>query len=149
MAEPIRENQNAPHGDRECEHQPDTPKQQVPSTVAESKLPPSHPECYKSQKAKRDWFDYVKGVLEVAGLIVLCVYAAFTIKIYRANQQAADAAHDTLVEIQKQTKLSRQQVVGAQQAIVGMSVALGESSQFQIIPEVQGLVPATNIHRGL
>lgn len=44
-----------------------------------------------------------KFLLEIVGFIVLCVYAFFTLGIYCANQKAADAAHDTLGEIQKQT----------------------------------------------
>jgi hypothetical protein len=108
MPDSISENQNAPDGDREPEKQPDSPVKQVPSAVAKSELPPSHCEPCKPYKKKRDWFDYGKGVLEIAGLLVLCVYAAYTIKIYCANKKAADAAksaadtaHDALVMVNR------------------------------------------------
>jgi hypothetical protein len=95
MPDSISENQNAPHGNGEPEKQPDSPIQQVLAAVAESELPPSHPKCRESYKKNRDWFDYGKGILEIAGLVVLCVYAAYTIKIYCANQGAAVAAKDS------------------------------------------------------
>jgi hypothetical protein len=95
MPDSISENQNAPHGNGESEKQPDSSVQQVLPAVAKSEPPPSHPKCCKPHKRKRDWFDYGKGILEIAGLVVLCVYAAYTIKIYRANKKAADAAKES------------------------------------------------------
>ncbi len=104
MPNSICENQNAPHGNGESEKKADNPTQQVPPAVAKSEVPLSHSKCCDPHKKKRDWFDYGKGVLEIAGLVVLCVYAAYTIKIYCANKKAADAAkssadtaHDALV----------------------------------------------------
>ena len=67
---------------------------------------------------KKHWLDYVTLGLELFGLIVLCVYADYTIKIYHANQKAADAAQRTLGEVQKQTTLTRQQLVGTMSAAV-------------------------------
>jgi hypothetical protein len=118
MTEPISENQNTPDGNGKPEKQPDGSIEQVSTTVAKSELPPSHGKRCKPHKKKRDWFDYGKGILEIFGLVVLCIYAAYTIKIYNANQKAADAAHDTLCEIQKQTRLMRQQLVGTMAAVV-------------------------------
>lgn len=41
---------------------------------------------------QKHWIDYVTVSLELLGLTMLCVYAAYTIKIYRATKQSADAA---------------------------------------------------------
>jgi hypothetical protein len=41
---------------------------------------------------RKHWIDYVTFGFELLGLFVLCVYAAYTIKIYRATKQSADAA---------------------------------------------------------
>ncbi len=72
----------------------------------------------QSFNQKKHWLDYVTFGLELFGLIVLCVYAAYTIKIYYANQKAADAAQRTLGEVQKQTTLTRQQLVGTMSAVL-------------------------------
>jgi hypothetical protein len=41
---------------------------------------------------QKHWLDYVTFGLELLGLLVLGIYASYTIKIYCANKQAADAA---------------------------------------------------------
>ena len=46
----------------------------------------------KSNGEKKHWLDYTKFGLEVLGFLVLCLYAAFTIKIFNASNKAADAA---------------------------------------------------------
>src|SRR5258707_13296053 len=108
----------AQHGDGEPKQNPDNPTQQVLATDPKSELPISHCKYCKPGKKNRDWFDYGTGALEIIGLVVLCVYAAYTIKIYCANQKAANAAQTTLGEIQKQTTLMRQQLVGTMSAVV-------------------------------
>lgn len=44
--------------------------------------------------------------MEFIGLVVLCVYAAYTIKIYSANRDAADAAHDAAITAKEAIHLS-------------------------------------------
>jgi hypothetical protein len=44
------------------------------------------------QPAKKHWVDYASSLFEAIGLLVLCVYAGYTVEIYRANKQSADAA---------------------------------------------------------
>jgi hypothetical protein len=84
----------------------------------EAKMPPSH-SCHKiSCDKKRDGWDYTKFFAEIIGLGFLVAYTIYTAGIYRANRKAAEAAHDTLVEIQRQTSMIKQQLVGTQGAIV-------------------------------
>ncbi len=104
MTEPISENQNPPHANGNPERQLDNPNLQVSTTIAEP-----YPKYAKPQRIKRDWFDYGKAFLEIVGLIVVCIYTAYTIKIARANKQSADAATvasqaatDSLNETRKQ-----------------------------------------------
>jgi len=59
------------------------------STKLES--PPAESHCEESENQKKHWLDYVTFGMELFGLVVLAVYAGYTIKIYYANQQAADA----------------------------------------------------------
>ena len=107
---PSSGNQDSPSSEGQPNDQ--TSHTQPPLLPAPTKLevPPSKPPC-KSYAEQKHWLDYVTFGLELLGLIVLCVYAGYTIKIYCANQEAADAAQNTLGEIQKQTKMTRQQLV--------------------------------------
>jgi hypothetical protein len=41
---------------------------------------------------QKDWWDRYKPYVEIAGVLLLGIYTLFTIKMYRANKQAADAA---------------------------------------------------------
>ena len=91
------------------------------NAVSEVNVPPPrkcHPQtCHK----KRDGWDIAKLIAEFVGLVFLIVYTLYTAGIYCANQRAAQAAQDTLGEIQKQTKLARQQLIGTQAAIVSLN----------------------------
>ncbi len=115
MPDSISQNQDAPHCNGEPEKKPDSPVQHASPSVTRPEPPPSHP---KSDTKKRDWFDYAKAILEIAGLVVLCVYAAYTIKIYSAN-------HDAAVAAQKQTELLAKQLKGTEAAFLEVSPVIG------------------------
>jgi hypothetical protein len=79
---------------------------------------PSH-SCYEvTCKTKRDGWDYAKFVAELVGLGFLIAYTIYTAGIYCANKRAAQAAHDTLGQIQQQTALYRQQLEATQAAVI-------------------------------
>ncbi len=61
--------------------------------------------------APKDWWDKVKPFVEIPGLVLLFVYTIYTIKMYHANKQAADAATkaaqtagDTLQELRNEQR---------------------------------------------
>jgi hypothetical protein len=85
-------NQDSIGGQNQAAQQPEKPQTQIAHSHAELKPPPPEPECKHPCKEKKHWLDYVTFGLELLGLIVLCIYAAYTIKIYCANKKAADAA---------------------------------------------------------
>jgi hypothetical protein len=88
------------------------------NTVPEVKIPPSH-KCYAvTHKTQRDKWDVAKLVAEFVGLGFLIIYTLYTAGIYRANRDAAKATQDTFGQIQQQTTLMRQQLVGTQSAVV-------------------------------
>lgn len=90
----------------------------LPTGTPKTKFPPSHP-CHEiSCGKKRDGWDYAKLFAELIGLVFLIAYTIFTAKIYCANQKATDAAQRTLGEIQKQTTMVHQQLVGTIGAVV-------------------------------
>jgi hypothetical protein len=71
---------------------------------------PPHP-CEKhkeiSRNVKRDWIDKATIILEGFGLLILILYAIFTIKIWRASKNAADAAKSAADIAAKELELSQ------------------------------------------
>lgn len=126
--------------DKSCQAEPAA----RPTGTPLPNLPPSHARYKICCGEKRDRWDYVKLVAELFGLFVLCVYATYTIKIYCANQKAADAAQKTFYEIQKQTTLLTQQVKGTQEAIVNFGISV-ESDGLSVSIVNQGHVIANNV----
>lgn len=55
---------------------------------------------------QKHWLDYITFSLELLGLLVLCIYAGYTIKIYCANKKSADAAFQAAVTAGKQLEVS-------------------------------------------
>jgi hypothetical protein len=91
------------------------------NATPEVEIPPSH-SCYQiTCNKKRDKWDIAKLVAEFFGLGFLILYTLYTAGIYCANKRAAQAAQDTFGQIQKQTTLMRQQLVGTQAAIIRLS----------------------------
>src|SRR5258708_37307794 len=60
---------------------------------------------------KKHWLDYVTFVLEFIGLVVLCVYAVYTIGIYYANNTAAEAAKVAAEAANKSASWTRDQAI--------------------------------------
>jgi len=89
------ENQNPPSGEQQAAYEhTETPTQIGHAATATTELepPPSNPKCKNACQEKKHWLDYVTFGMEFLGLVVLCVYAAYTIKIYCANNISANAA---------------------------------------------------------
>jgi hypothetical protein len=81
------------HGDRitdpEPTKKPNHSEPSIPSTPAKPEPQPTH------------WWDKAKPYVECAGIFLLAIYTAYTIKMYHANQQAANAA-ETAVKAAKE-----------------------------------------------
>jgi len=96
-----------------------TPERPIEVQVtSELRIPDASLKNYEEGQSKNYRLQWVTLIVTTLSLIVLMVYAGYTIRIYRANEKAAQAAHDTLGEVQKQTTLMRQQLVGTQSAVV-------------------------------
>jgi hypothetical protein len=100
--------------------QPSNANQNIAPISSISDPPPPNNHCVIAYKPEKDWWDKCKPFVEIAGIVILGVYTTYTIKIYRANHDTAIAAQKTLCEIQKQTTLTRQQLVGSQAAVVNV-----------------------------
>lgn len=147
MTDSISENRDAPHSDREPAKRPNRAVQQVPEAPTKSEFPPSESKCCKPCEKKRDWFDYGKIGLEIAGFAVICVYAAYTIKIYCANQKSADAAKSAADTAASQLELTQRPWVFVKDAKVASPLTFdkdGAHVTFEITIHNSGLTPAVN-----
>ena len=70
-------------------------------------------------KIERDFWDNLKNGAEIIGLLLLAVYTCYTIKMYRANKRAADAAKSAAETAARQLELSERPWVQAQISIAG------------------------------
>lgn len=93
--------------------------EQRPSLIA-ALIEPPHPSAPQNPPPEKTqkWHKDRKFILECMGFLVLLLYTIFTGLMWCANYRAADAAHDTLCQIQQQTKLMHQQLVGTLAAVV-------------------------------
>jgi hypothetical protein len=78
-----------------------------------------------AQYKKKDRRKTIKFWAEIGGLVILAFYTGFTYRIMRASVDAAQTANSTFGEIQKQTLLMRQQLIGTQGAIVSINGVMG------------------------
>jgi hypothetical protein len=91
---------------------------------------------------KLETSEKISHIISFITLLALTFYAGYTVKIYRANHDAAKSAQETLGEIQKQTTLMRQQVVGTQAAILQLDISFGEDGRLGISLNNLGRVTA-------
>lgn len=102
---PAGENKITPHGERESEEESNHSNPNVPVTPTKPESPPTKAHYQITCVTEKSWWDKFKPFLEVAGIALLAIYTFFTIKMYRANKQSADAAksaaetaHDAFVK---------------------------------------------------
>lgn len=115
-AKPVHEDQPIPDTGREAsvphnDSQPDVP---FPSGRPESE--PTQARYQITCKTEKDWWDKAKPLLEMGGLAALVCYATYTVKMYEANKQAADAAKLAAESSYAQLFLTKRQVDSANEA---------------------------------
>jgi hypothetical protein len=91
-AKPAGKNKTTPNAKRKANIQTANSQTSVPLAPAAPELPPTHPHYQIACEPKKDWWDRNKKWAEIAGLILLAIYTAYTIKMYCANEEAANAA---------------------------------------------------------
>lgn len=91
---PIPEHKPEPDTQAKAAKQGNATSNEIKKTAALSKSDSekTYSHCQITCKQERDWIDHLKTVAEFAGLILLGIYTGYTIKMYCANKQAADAA---------------------------------------------------------
>lgn len=93
-SEPIRENNQTPDAGGESDVQASNTKPNIPPTPSVPTLPPTKPHCEITCKTEKDWWDKWKPFVEIIGIALLAIYTGYTIKMYYANKEAADAAQE-------------------------------------------------------
>ena len=94
---PVRQNNPTPDSGREPHKQTNPADPQVALTSGESEPPPPKAHCQITCTVEKDWWDKVKPLVEIGGIVLLAIYTIYTIKMYCANKQAADAATSAAV----------------------------------------------------
>jgi hypothetical protein len=84
----------------------------LPITVPVPNVPVAPSDQERANQQKKDCREKWKFRFEVLGIFVLCVYAGFTIAIWYANRKAANAADETVKQVQEQIRLSVRPWIG-------------------------------------
>jgi hypothetical protein len=98
----------------------------------------------KANKRRKNIKFWTQIIIAVATVCYLCA----TILIWCANKKAAKATQDTFVEIQKQTKLMRQQLIATDGAVLQVEVHEADTPVEGLIGGLRnsGVSPATNVY---
>lgn len=91
-SEPARENETRQNTGNEPADKTNQGNPDIPVSPRMPPLPPSETRYEITCKHDKDKWDKFKERAEVFGILVLVVYAIYTIKMYYANKEAADAA---------------------------------------------------------
>jgi len=118
----------APNAKREPNVKSEDTNKHVAAAVPAPQLPPSHCHYEITCKTEKDWWDKSKKWAEIAGVILLAVYTGYTIKMYCANQKAANAAASAAETAAKTLEMDRPYV----------SIELVPTSDLEFTPEGQG-----------
>jgi hypothetical protein len=126
------ENQNPPSSQEKPTHQTSETTAQIGQTATELQPPPSDSKREDTRETTKHWLDYVTFGLELLGLIVLCVYAGYTIKISLANEKAANAAKDAAIAAKQSADTAAHQLELAERPWVDAQVGIGGPLVFNV-----------------
>jgi hypothetical protein len=90
------------------------------------------------------WWDRAKPYVEILGVALLAVYTAFTIRMYYANRDAANAATSAATTAKATLDSSNVSFKAEERAYVGTT--LGEMSNPPICADAKGLRVCANVH---
>jgi hypothetical protein len=91
-SKPIGDNKPTPSGSGKSDVQPGHPKADISRAPGVTSLPPAQYHCEITCKQEKHWWDKWKPYVELFGVLLLAVYTGYTIKMYYANKDAANAA---------------------------------------------------------
>jgi hypothetical protein len=123
----------------------------VPITPSIPTTPPAKSHYQITCKTEKTFWDKFKDGAEIVGICLLAVYTWYSIKMYCANKQAADAARDAAKAAQDSITLARKNAHFDQRAWLGVSFAPYKSVLAKPLGMVvhvvdTGKTPARNAH---
>jgi hypothetical protein len=119
---PVSENNPGPDAGRKPDDQASQTKPNIPPSSSLPELPPPKTHCQITCKIENNWWDKVKPIVEILGIILLGVYTFYTIKMYQANNNAAHAARDAADAAKGSFDLARQSFHFEQRAWVSVTI---------------------------
>jgi hypothetical protein len=105
------QNRDTPNCSGKSKVQTQDPAPQIPATVAPLQPKPPKRNSAGPSHREKDWWDKAKPYVEILGITLLAIYTGFTIAMYFANKEAADAARIAARAAAEQSALSRQTIV--------------------------------------
>jgi len=155
-SEPISQNDQTVDAGRETEKQSSHAEIPVAAGLApKSDLQPPKAHCQITCKTEKDWWDKAKPFVELAGVVLLAIYTGYTIKMYCANKEAADAARrsaDTASEALVRSNRPWLAVYGDPQVLAPVQMGSdGAKLALQLSIKNFGISPAlyVNLNRSL
>ena len=117
-SESTGKNEIASDGDRKSDIETSHGNQDIPPVTSAPVLPPSNKHVEITSKSEKNWWDKFKPFVEIAGVVILAVYTLYTIKMYCANKEAADAAKSAATTAANQLVLGERPWVKIKHGIV-------------------------------
>jgi hypothetical protein len=116
----IRKDHPTPNTHRESNIETNNSNPDIPPLPCVSSPPPAKA-CYEgTQKEEKDWWDKTKPFVEIGGVVLLFVYTIYTIKMYRANKESADAAKQAADVAENSFRITKRHTEDADEAIAQM-----------------------------
>ncbi len=142
--QPVRKNEATPNTEGESDVETGHSNNSIPSTASVPQPQPTKTRYHITYQPEKDWWDKNKRYVEIGGAILLAVYTFFTIKMYCANKQAADAATSAAKTAANELDLSERPWIYADLAVSGQLVFDDPSTQ-AIATTLRFLVTLRNI----
>jgi hypothetical protein len=150
-SEPIGQNDPAPNTQRKSDAQQAQGNPDMSGALGISPPPPPKAHCEITCKTEKDFWDHVKTGAELLGIVLLAVYTGYTIKMYCANKQAADAAESAAGTASNALKFTQDSFRDEQRAWVGVPdlqiVSLPSPTTIDAFLHNSGRTPALHVHR--
>ncbi len=84
-------------------------------------FPPAETHCQVTCKTEKNWWDKLKPFVEILGIALLAAYTTYTVKMYRVNKTAADAAQQSANAAADSVRATREATHADQRAWVGLA----------------------------
>jgi len=117
--DPFNQNQFAQHTGAKANDNPKDTQAHVPTALPVSQSHPAEAQQRSASAPEKNWWDKAKPWIEFVGVSLLAIYTGFTIAMYFANKESADAAKSAADTAARQLELSARPWVSIKANIAG------------------------------